>query len=312
MSDARRKVRRIVPKPVRDAIRGRRGNEGPLEAIDAAVEEERTGRWTAAQALAGRYPSVAAPAGAREALARAEARVWSQNGEDGILAYLFSLTGARSRTFVEFGIGDGTECCAANLAISFGWSGLMMECDPVRVAAARRFYDSRPEVRSGAVRIAEALVGPDNIDALLRGNGMTGEIDLLSIDIDGNDFWVWKAISAVDARVVVIEYNASLGRERSIACAFDPAFDRLGKHPSGYYHGASLVAFARLGASKGYVLAGCDSIGINAFFVREADARGTITPLSAAEAYYPNQARIGFLGVEEQFAVVAHMPFVEV
>ena len=129
------------------------------------------------------------------------------------------------------------------------------------------------------------------IDDLLVEVGADGEIDLLSIDIDGNDLWVWEAVARTSARVVVVEYNASFGPDRSVSVPYDPDFDRMARHPSGYYHGASVTALARLGARKGYVLAGCDSNGVNAFFVRGDCAPEIVPPADPAEAWRPLRER---------------------
>ena len=97
--------------------------------------------------------------------------------------------------------------------------------------------------------------------------GFADTWDLLSIDIDGNDYWVWNAIDG-QPRLVVIEYNSSFGPDRAVTIPYDPSFDRFQHHPFGIYHGASIAALAKLGAAKGYALVGGDSNGVNAFFVR--------------------------------------------
>jgi hypothetical protein len=269
-------------------------------------EVELDRRWTAGQTLLQAYPQLAAePAH----LNRAEARVYSQNGEDGIIAWLFSRIGTTNRTFVEFGIGDGSECNTANLSITFGWRGLLMEADREQAERARRFYASRPTAPE--VQIATARVSPGTIDELLRRHAIEGEIDLLSVDIDGNDYWVWEAISAVQPRVVVIEYNASFGPERSVTVPYREGFDRYREHLSGFYHGASLTALAKLGGRKGYVLVGCDSRGSNAFFVERDVAAGTLEAVEPRAAYFPVWER-AHLTPEQQFAQISHLELVEV
>ncbi len=186
---------------------------------------------------------------------RHELKVYSQYGEDGLLLYLFSKVGATDHGFVEFGMGDGRECNTANLSINFGWSGLLMDCSPENVAAARDYYESKPGIKPSQIRIAQCLVTAENINGVLRQNDVQGEIDLLSIDIDGNDYWVWKAITVIQPRVVVAEYNASLGASRSVTVQYDPVFDRYRKHASGWYHGASLAALRKL-AAKGIYACG--------------------------------------------------------
>ncbi len=273
------------------------------------LEDDR--RWLASLLTRERYAEIAAPESeGRIDLEGAEARVFSQNGEDGILLHLFSRIGVTDRRFVEVGVEDGSECNTANLAVNFGWSGVMIDRDEAGVEGARRRFARRPQTAS-TVRVEKAHVTRENIDELLAGNGFEGELDLLSIDIDGNDLWVWEGVSVVAPRVVVVEYNGSFGPGRSVSVPYDPGFDRMERHPSGWYHGASVTALARIGARKGYVLAGCDSNGVNAFFVREDCAEGRIAAVEPARAWRPVRER-GPASPEEQFALISALPLDEV
>jgi len=184
-----------------------------------------------------------------------------------------------------------------------------MDCNKQNVTLAKQYYQNMLKTRSSDVKIIQCLVTVENINKALLDNGFEGEIDLLSIDIDGNDYWVWKAITAIDPRVVVIEYNASLGYEKSLTAKYDPNFNRFKEHPSGCYHGASLAALTTLAKSKGYILVGCDSNGINAFFVRKDAAQGKLVELSAQEAYFPNFRRLERLSTSEQFECIKHLDF---
>ena len=267
-------------------------------------EVELDRRWNAGLALRAAHPELAG--GDDLPFHAHEARVHSQNGEDGLIAHLLARIGATNRTFVEFGVEDGRECNTAALSRVFGWRGLLMEAGPDDARAAAAFYADRP-----AVTVAHAAVTPGTIDPLLREHGIEGSIDLLSIDIDGNDLWVWRAISAIEPRLVVIEYNASFGPERSVTVPFEEGFRRYAKHASGFYHGASLAALAKVGAEKGYVLAGCDSRGSNAFFVLRAAAEGIIEAVEPREAFRPLWER-AHLPVEDQFAQIAHLPLNEI
>ena len=243
----------------------------------------------------------------------AEFRVRSQNGEDGALQFIFSKIGTTNRNFVEFGIGDGRECNTANLSLNLGWSGLLMEIDPAQVVLARDYYSQKLRDEADRVRIEQATVLPETIDDLLGKYGVSGRIDLLSIDVDGIDYWIWKAVSAIQPRVVVIEYNPSLGAHRSLAVPYEPDFDRFEKHPTGFYHGASLKALARLGRSKGYILAGCESTGVNAFFVTEEAASGSgLGEIPVEQAFYPEARRTTLLSLDEQWSLVRDLPFTEV
>lgn len=142
----------------------------------------------------------------------------------------------------------------------------------------------------------------------IEQSGIFGEIDLLSIDIDGNDYWVWKAMTAIRPRVVVIEYNSSFGPDRSVTVAYDPSFRRYEKHPSGLYYGASLQALNKLAAQKGYFLAGCDSAGVNAFFVRDDLADRGIAKIEVSRAFVPQYDRIVEQDLDQQFAAIQALP----
>lgn len=240
-----------------------------------------------------------------------ELKVFSQNGEDGILLYIFAQIGSTDRRFIEFGVEDGRECNSANLSLNFGWSGLLIDADRHDVASARDYYRERLGTTE-PVHIVEALVTPATVNDLFQRSGFSGEMDLLSIDIDGNDYWVWQAVEIVRPRVVVVEYNASLGAERSVTVAYEEQFSRFARHPTGFYHGASLAALTRLADAKGYALVGCDSNGVNAFFVRRDILRGALVEIAPEQAFYPLFFRTTALSVEAQFAKVRHLPFVQV
>lgn len=240
-----------------------------------------------------------------------EYHVHSQNGEDGLILYVFSQIGVTNRKFIEFGIGDGTECIAANLLINFGWSGLMIEGSKAYAENATKYYNSHPKVQ-GEVKILNKFITKDNINSLFKEGEIEGEIDLLSIDIDGNDYWVWKAIDVVSPRVVIIEYNATFGKEKAVTIEYDSSFMRLDKHSSGYYYGLSLKAAEKLGKEKGYHLVGCDSEGVNAVFVRNDIHLGNLKVVSSEEAYYEMRVRSDVHTLLEQYNIIKHLPIIEV
>jgi hypothetical protein len=188
-----------------------------------------------------------------------ELRVFSQNGEDGVIAEILRRAGTETRWFVEFGASTGVENNCALLADVFGWSGLFMEGGDYEVARLARKYAT-----NGRVVTRQALVSPDNVEQLFRDAGVPEEFDVLSIDIDGNDYYVWEAITAFRPRVVVIEYNSSLDPERSLVQPPD-----AGPWDHTTYYGASLGALRTLGTSKGYGLVYTDLTGTNAFFIRD-------------------------------------------
>lgn len=233
----------------------------------------------------------------------------SQNGEDGILRYLFSNTGFESRRFVEFGFG-AHQCNSLRLMLHERFEGLLMDgseenCRFFNIAAAR--------MGIGGVKALQAFLTRDNLDALIGGAGVPREIDLLSLDVDGNDYWLWEALTSVSPRVVCIEYNAGIGPELSWSVPYDPGFERFAKHPSGFFHGASLKAMESLGRKKGYRLVGCDSTGTNAFFLRDDVEAPAVPTLTAGEAYRPHGNWLGRGFSElEQLEIMKKMPYVEV
>jgi hypothetical protein len=233
-------------------------------------------------------PSFQPPAVQVQNLRKAEFRRYSQFGEDGILLYLISQVHSTSRRFVEIGIEDGRQCNTANLSINFGWRGLLVDCNERDVELAKAYYTARPEVEPGQVDIRCQLITPHNVNQTLADAGMTGDdVDVFSLDIDGNDFWVWQALTVIRPRIVIVEYNQTLGPERSFVAKYDRTFNRFEKHPFGLYYGASLAAMTKLGREKGYELVGCESNGVNAFFVEASLVPGRFNALTPAQAYYP-------------------------
>jgi hypothetical protein len=215
-------------------------------------------------------------------LHRAERSVFSQNGEDGVIAEILRRIGSAARTFVELGAADGTENCTRAL-LEQGWSGVWVEGDPGLATAARRVADGT------GVEVVSAFVDRDNVAAIVGATGIGPEPDVLVIDLDGNDWSIWQALgAAIRPRVVVVEYNGAMGPRLDWRLPYDPAhrWDGTARF------GASLAAWVRLGAELGYVLVGCDSAGVNAFFVRAEDAHH-FDQRTPAQHYAPPQHAVG-------------------
>jgi FkbM family methyltransferase len=188
-----------------------------------------------------------------------EHKMSSQNGEDGILAEIFRRVGTETRLAVEFGAETGEETNTARLIRDHGWRALLIEGDGAKFARLAENYRDRPGVRT-----VREFVSSANIERLLEDSGIPEEFDLLSIDIDGNDYWVWSAVRRWRPRVVMVEYNASVPPPRLWVMKENPEHAWDGTD----YFGASLASLADLGRRKGYVLVGTNSTGVNAFFVR--------------------------------------------
>jgi hypothetical protein len=293
----------------------RAGAKKLLRIADVPVEFERLNRavrFQGALSLRQKYPHLLRNGAVAQELHKYETKVYSQQGEDGILLHLFDVIGVTDARFVEFGIQDGRECNSANLALNFGWRGLFMECDAECAQSAAQYYRARLGARANDVVVQKAMVTAENINDLLTQNGMAGPIDLLSIDIDGNDFWVWKAISVIQPRVVVTEYNSVFGPERAVTIAYDPAFRRRTFSQTESYFGASLAALAKLGEKKGYSLVGCDSWGVNAFFVSRDAADGRFPHRTAREIYMPQMTRVFSGSLDEDARRISHLPLEQV
>ena len=206
----------------------------------------------------------------------------SQNEEDGIIHAIFGKIGKGSRRFVEIGAGTNGGN-SGFLARECGWNGMMLEADEDRLSKLKIRFEAL------GVPCLPDWVARENINDLVRDNGCAGEIDLLSIDIDGNDYWIWEAMTACLPRLVIIEYNSLFGPDRAVVVPYDPEFDRhrVAETVEGgsiYYFGASLQALTRLAKQKGYRLVVTEPQGVNAFFLRN-DVGNEIPACDPASGY---------------------------
>lgn len=204
-----------------------------------------------------------------------EFRAFSQTGEDGILLYLFALIGATNRRAVEICAGSGITCNTANLIINHGWQGLLFDGNREQIRFGQRFYARHEDTYLSPPRLVHAWITRENVNQLIADHGFAGELDLLSLDLDGVDYWIWEAISCVQPRVVVVEFANMWGPERAVTVPYSPDFRGRAIHP--YYAGASLMAFVKLGRRKGYRLVGSQRHAFNAFFLR-ADVGEELLP----------------------------------
>jgi hypothetical protein len=239
-------------------------------------------------------------------------QVYSQGDEDGILLYLFALLGSRTRIALEICAGDGKECNSANLILNHKWHGVLLDGSERNVWSGKDWYYRHRAALVSLPRFEHAWITRDNVNEVVRRMRISGEIDLLSLDIDGNDYWVWEALDVVSPRVVLAEYNPILGPERSTTIPYAPNFDAYQYPMYGWlpnYCGASLAALTKLARQKGYRLVGTSSAEFNAFFVREDVASGVLPEVTVASCF-----RSAFLRQEfdERWKCVQHLPWVEV
>jgi hypothetical protein len=301
---------------IREIFRGRLQTVLGIQLLSAELREVRR-RLDIQAMLLGRIAisHLADPSLGRR-LADWEFRVYSQWGEDGIIQSLIQKVSISRPIFVEFGVESYYEANTRFLLVNNNWSGLVIDDSESHIDTIRRSemywrYNLKAE---------RAFVTRENINDLLKTAGVTGDIGLLSIDIDGNDYWVWQAIDVIRPDIVVIEYNARFGPTASITVPYDAAFERARAHYSMIYYGASLAALARLGNQKGLALVGCNSAGNNAFFVRREKLPSDLRSLQPEEAFVVGKFRESrnergeptFLTRDEEQAVLRRLPVVEV
>jgi len=238
-----------------------------------------------------------------------EYRVFSQHREDGIIAHLLESIGDSIGKFVEFGFAP-EQCNCLNLAINYGFSGLFMDGSEKNCLNALRAYS---QLGLDCVQVQKAFLNQDNLNSLILESGINGQIDVLSIDVDGNDYWFWQSIVCIDPRIVVIEYNATFGPDATISIPYDPTFIRYQAHESGYYHGCSLSAIEHLGRLKGYRLVGVDETGVNAFLIKK-HLCPNIPTLTPRECFKENRGRVKYKNQSrtEQLHKIKGMPLVDV
>lgn len=238
--------------------------------------------------------------------------VFSTTWEDGILLYLFSLLGMKTRRCVDIGAGVVWGSLTANLIVHHAFQALLIDGDEQNVRKTREYYARHPQTCFQPPVCLQTLVTRENVNQILLKQGFEGEIDLLSIDIDGMDYWIWKALDCVKPRVVVVEYQDILGSERSWTVPYQADFnsrqyDVNREVPN--YGGASLAAFVKLGREKGYRLVGCNKGGWNAFFVRKDLGEKWFPEVSTESCFDSAWNRYG---MEKRFPLVKDMPWEEV
>lgn len=244
----------------------------------------------------------------------AEFRVYSQFGEDGILQFLIGRIPSIPRSFVEFGVQTYEEANTRFLLQHDNWRGLILDG-----SAALSNLRSDELYWRHDLQAVVAFIDRDNINQLIGEAGFRGPIGLLSIDIDGNDYWVWERIDVVDPVIVVAEYNSIFGCSRAVSVPYAAGFRRTDAHASNLYWGCSLPALCHLAARKGYTFVGSNRAGNNAFFVREGFDAG-LPKLTAAEGYVESRFResrdahgeLTFLAGDARLAPIAHLPLVDV
>ena len=245
-----------------------------------------------------------------ESIQEMEFQVFSQRGEDGILQYIVSKIEIPNKIFVEFGVENYTESNTRFLLVNNNWSGLVIDGSKDNI----QFIRSDLIYWKYDLTAYHSFITKDNINKLISDYTSHSDIGLLSVDIDGNDYWVWEAIDVINPRIVICEYNSLFGGEKRVSVLYNESFTRRSAHFSDLYFGASLAAFVELGERKGYDFIGVASTGVNAFFVRK-DLSAPFRKTDAIAAFVPSPNRdsrdekgnLSFIRHHERLAVIKDM-----
>jgi hypothetical protein len=247
-------------------------------------------------------------------LADVEFRVFSQFGDDGILQYLTRKL-KPTDTFVEIGVSDYREASTRLLLVKDNWRGMVIDSSSDNIRSIR----SSPVYWRHELTAVEAFVSTANVNGLLEKSDLGRDVGVLIIDIDGNDYWVWQALSGIRPLIVGVEYNSILGPHRPVVVPHDPAFERARAHSSHLYWGASIAALAQLAEKLGYRLVGSNEAGNNAYFVA-AEAASDLPLPSPADAWRESRFResrddsgaLTYLAGQQRLHAIADMPLLDV
>lgn len=254
-------------------------------------------------------------AGIVNELSQVEFKVYSQRGEDGIIQYLLNNIEIPEKNFVEFGVENYKEANTRFLLKNNNWSGLVIDGSEKNIEVIKKdkiYWEHN-------LNALAAFITSDNINSLIESAGFKGEIGLLSIDIDGNDYWIWENLNVVHPIIIICEYNSVFGKDRAITIPYKADFYQKDYHYSCLYFGASLRALTHLADKKGYAFVGSNSIGSNAFFVRK-DKVGQLKIIDPENGYVESKFRssrnadgeLNFLSSNDRLNLIKGMPVINV
>lgn len=205
-------------------------------------------------------------------------RCYSQFEEDGIILYLLTMLGIDAGTVAEMCCGRGNECMATNLILNHGYKGFLFDGSEANISAATRFFGAKKDCLLVKPELMHSWITADNVNDLLTSVGCPKEVDFFSLDIDGNDYWIWEAINAINPKVCCFETHDIIPSDKSITIPYDPAFNCWSQPPELQdFRSASLAAMVKLSKRKGYRLIGSHKHGFNVFFMRD-DIDNTLFP----------------------------------
>lgn len=248
-------------------------------------------------------------------LEEVEFKVFSQWGDDGIIQYLINKIDIPQKIFIEFGVETYHESNTRFLLMNNNWKGLVIDGSEQNINSIK----NQKIYWQHELYAFSSFITKENINEVISSSGIKGEIGILSVDIDGNDYWVLNEINVVNPIIIIVEYNAVFGDSSTFSVPYDPNFIRNNKHFSNLYWGASLGAFYHLLLKKGYSFIGCNSNGNNGYFVRN-DKIGNL-PLKGLEEGFVNSKfsesrdeknRLTFTRGNKRIEIIKGLPIIDV
>ena len=251
-----------------------------------------------------------------EKISDSEFKVFSQWGEDGIINYLVENLNIENTTFIEFGVEDYEESNTKFLLLNRNWKGFVIDSS---LDYINKIKNSQLYWKYSIIAF-QAFITKENINQLMQSSGFKKQVGILSIDIDGNDYWIWNEINVIEPSIVIIEYNSRLGKEKSYVVPYDSNFKRKLAHYSMIYYGASLKALIKLATQKGYAFVCCNKAGNNAFFVKKELLNDKVREADINDGYVENNFResrdnsgnLIYLNKKEEIEIIFKLPLIEV
>jgi hypothetical protein len=245
-----------------------------------------------------------------------EFKIFSQWGEDGIIQRLVNNIEIKNKTFIEFGVEDFLESNCRFLMVNNNWSGYVIDSSDNNIKRLKHSsmywkYD---------LHAVSAFINKKNINRILRESNFDSDLGILSIDIDGVDYWIFQEIEYFRPRILILEYNSIFGEDRTITVPYEEDFFRTKKHYSNLYYGASLPALIHLASKKGYSLVGTSSAGGNAFFVLDTLLNEKISPVTLGAGFTLTKTResrdrrgnLTYLNGDSRLKAIRGLPVVNV
>lgn len=250
-----------------------------------------------------------------QSLQDAEFKVFSQWGDDGIIQYLINNIEISAEKFIEFGVENYLESNTRFLLKNNNWEGLIMDGSAEHV----EYIKNDTIYWKHTITAVETFITKENINQTIKNAGFEGNIGLLHIDIDGNDYWIWEAINNIKPDIVIVEYNSIFGIDRPITIPYQANFIRGNAHYSNLYAGTSLAALYLLSQKKGYAFVGCNSAGNNAYFVKNEKVKN-LNVLSLEQGYVVSKFReargkegnLLYLSAQESLSLIKGLPIYNV